>query len=317
MSLQQQPIIREVKQDDDFEQIRNLLLEKERANSLSKEPIKVASSETLKNAFFSINPACVYPVKRYVAVQEAEIVGFIGIELRGKDGLIFNFGVKHNDVQLLSTLVDHCADVITERGGQNLSYFAHTEFGQIRNEEISLLERLGFRTYDQYLRVSTSRSLKDWDAPEHIDTENIKAENMELDEIYKLILADNYNPNAFIFRHQFRAAEPSNVILTLRDEREQLTAIAYYKVKKVNPNRESVSATAFNVHFIPQFELTRNEKRRFLQTVLHSMKQLELDSVHSLMSLKNVDTFTLLIQEGFEQIQSHYFALTKTVGEHK
>jgi len=82
----------------------------------------------------------------------------------------------------------------------------------------------------------------------------------------------------------------------LRNEQEEITAIAYYKVKKVNKNSDILSATAFNLHFRPQFDLSRNEKKQFLRGILLSMKQLGLHSVNSLMSLKNVDTFTLMVR---------------------
>lgn len=207
--------------------------------------------------------------------------------------------------------------VIIERGGNNLSYFAFTEFGQIYNQEISLLDRLGFRTVDEYFRVSTRLMLHDWKVPEVIVTEKIHTETFSTNDIYQILREDDNVPNAVIFQFQFQSIEPNTVILSLRNAEQEIMALAYYKVIKVSSSSNRLSAVAFNLHFRPQFELSRDEKKQFLQGVLYSMKQLEIHAVNSLMSLKSVDSFTLMVQEGFDVTNNNFFALSKKVENEK
>ncbi|GAA3407790.1 hypothetical protein GCM10020370_40640 [Paenibacillus hodogayensis] len=150
-----------------------------------------------------------------------------------------------------------------------------------------------------------------------MNTESIAADTVDVHEVYRILLEDGNTPNAVIFKHQFRANAPSHVLLTLRNAQDEIMALAYYKVIKVDPNSPVLSATAFNLHFRQPFALSREERKQFLQGVLYSMKQLELHAVNCLMSLKHADVFTLLIREGFDEIRSSFFALTKAVGEGK
>jgi len=67
------------------------------------------------------------------------------------------------------------------------------------------LESLGFRTTDEYLRISTRLSLKDWKvSTENINSININAETIDLDKIYQILVDDDNTPNATIFKHQFQ-----------------------------------------------------------------------------------------------------------------
>ncbi|MDF2722725.1 MAG: hypothetical protein K0Q59_2400 [Paenibacillus sp.] len=302
--------IREIRPDDDFELLRELIMETKRYAAPEGSEVKAIAAEYLKKWIVLEER-----IKGYVAEQGTEIVGFIGVEMREKHGVITTYGIKEAKLETLSSLVDACMQDINSLGGQCLGCFVHTEFGQIRNREIVQLERLGFHTSDYYVRVQTSLSLDDWREPDEIDTERVQAEQLELDDVIHLLEEDSKNPNSLIFRHQFRIAEPSNVFLTLRNDQHELTALAYYKVKRAKSNQEELFALAFNVHFVPRFELTRQEKKRFIQAVLLSMKQLDIKTVYSLMSMRYADTFTLLVQEGFDQIQNQFFALTKSAGE--
>lgn len=302
-----EPVIREVREDDDFDQIRTMLME-HRKNRASRSGVRGwFFPETDKR-------------KGYVAELDSNIIAFALLDIRGRDGVI-EYAMQQaytDNLDLMNGLVQKCANVIIERGGRYLSYFVTTEFGQLRTREIYLLERLGFRISDEYMRVSARLSMQDWHVPEDMHTEHINAEAFELEDVYRLMVEDGNVPNALIFRHQFRTAEPSNVFLTLRNDRQELLALAYYKVKKVTPGSDVLSAVAFNLHVRPEFRVTKAEKRRFLQGVLLSMRQLDVQKVHSLMSLKHADHFTLLVREGFDDIQHNFFALTKTVGsEHE
>ncbi|MDF2719456.1 MAG: hypothetical protein K0R28_6381, partial [Paenibacillus sp.] len=192
-------------------------------------------------------------------------------------------------------------------------YFATMQFAQIRNREISAFERLGFVS-EEYARLSTHLSLNYWKEPEQIDSEHVVAETeIGLNDIYRAMMEDDEPAKADVFKHQYYTEEPSNVILSLRSSTDEIMAIAYYKVKKVNPQRDELSATAFNIHYRPKFELSRNKKKQFLQAVLSSMKQLNLGSVNTSISLQDGETFTLLVQEGFHDFLACVLLMTKTL----
>ncbi|CAG7615058.1 hypothetical protein ACFQI7_00895 [Paenibacillus allorhizosphaerae] len=308
-----EPIIRQITPHEDFEQIRTLLTEKEN----DKIPYRTAAH--IQEWFFPSTESQPQARIGFIAEAGPKIIAFMGLDLRGKDGVMI-YAIQPSDsdnMRILSDLLEKCEDVITERGGTHIGYFAFTEFGQLRNREIFTLERLGFRTTDEYMRISTRLSLTDWDIPEGLNTDNITVESIELDRVCQILIDDGNKQNAAIFRHQFKAKDPSLVFLSLRSDQEPFIALAYYKVKRVNPTSDVLSATAFNLHFRPQFALSRQEKKQFLQGVLYSMKQLDLHVVHSLMSLKHADIFTLMVREGFDDIRSNFFALTKTIGERK
>lgn len=298
-----EPVIREVREDDDFDQIRNMVAE--------QRNIKVSSS-VLRGWYFPETDKR----KGYVAMSESKIIAFMLLDIRGTYSVI-DYAVQQSDsdnFDLFKSMIQKCENVTIEKGSKYLSYFVFTEFGQLRNRQTFLLERLGFRISDEYMRVSTRLFMQDWNVPEAINNENINVETFDLEDVYQILMEDGNNPNALIFKHQFRMAEPSNVFLTLRNEEQDITALAYYKVKKVDPNSEALSAIAFNLHFRSKYMLTKKEKRQFLQGVLFSMKQLDVQKVNSLMSLKHADVFTLLVREGFDEIHNNFFALSKTVG---
>lgn len=303
MEIQPQYSIRELRQEDDFERVCNLMANR----PIQAFPIR--NPDRVRSLFFPSEQETRLNLKGFVAEAESKIIAFMSVELRGKDGHMMYF-IEDQDSQLiLSELLERCAQYVIESGGERLTYFVFTEFGQIYNREIARLDRLGFQNIDPYLRVSARLLLNEWNPPEHLDTESIQTESLSLDEIYRMLLDDDSVTNAYIFKFQFRTVKPSNVVLTMRNTENELIAVAYYKVIE-KPNGQLLGA-AFNVHFRPKFELPRAEKRRFLQGALWSMKQLDLHAVNSLMSLKEVDTFTLMVREGFDQINSHYFGLAK------
>ncbi|MDF2651181.1 MAG: hypothetical protein K0Q73_6986, partial [Paenibacillus sp.] len=256
MDLQPLYSIRELRQEDDFERVCNLMANRQ-MQAFPRNPDRVRS------LFFPREQETRLNLKGFVAEAESKIIAFMSVELRGKDGHIMYF-IEDQDSQLiLSELLERCAQYVIESGGERLTYFVFTEFGQIYNREIARLDRLGFQNIDPYLRVSARLLLNEWNPPEHLDTESIQTESLSLDEIYRMLLDDDSVTNAYIFKFQFRTVKPSNVVLTMRNTENEIIAVAYYKVIE-KPNGQLLGA-AFNVHFRPKFELPRAEKRRFLQ----------------------------------------------------
>lgn len=307
-----EPIIRDVRPDDDFEHIRHLILETKRSVYRDKR-MNYATAEVLRNKYFPEQPDRVENAHRgYVAEEDGRITAFMGVFPRQENGII-EYGVKEDDWHLLGGLLDRCSTHIADQGGTQLLYFATMQFAQIRNREISAFEQLGFVS-EEYARLSTHLSLNYWKEPEQIDSEHVVAETeLGLNDIYRVMLEDDEPAKADVFKNQYYTEEPSNVILTLRSSTDEIMAIAYYKVKKVNPRRDELSATAFNLHFRPKFELARNKKKQFLQAVLSSMKQLNLSSANTSISLQDGETFTLLVQEGFHDFLACILLLTKTL----
>ncbi|MEF3305928.1 hypothetical protein [Paenibacillus sp. GYB003] len=305
-------IVREVRADDDFGQIHDLILETKRNASRDKR-LSIRSAEKLRSDYFPEGPDSPQPEsKGFVIEEDGRITAFMGVHPRKENGIL-DYGVNRYDLPRLNALLNRCEQIVLERGGTKLFYFASTQFAQIRNREISVLERLGFES-EEFARTGAFLSLNYWKEPEQIDSSRIVAEtDMEKDDIYRMMAEDDNETDADVFKHQLRTAEPSNVILTLRGKGNDIAAIAYYKVKKVNPQKDELSATAFNVHFRPRFELHRSEKKRFVQAVLHSMKQLGLNNVTATFSLKHVDVLTLLVQEGFHDFLGSMLSFTKTL----
>lgn len=196
-----EPVIREVRQDDDFEQMASWL----KANGKSAE----LHADQVRNMFFP--KTWPFPRKSYVTEVESKIVAIMLLDLRDRHGVIsYKIQADAPDhLELLNGMLEKCTDDTIERGGTHLSYFAQTEFGQLQNREIYLLERLGFRTADEYMRVSTRLSMDEWEAPEDIETANISAETMRLEDVHRILTDDGNLPNALIFKHQFQTVETS------------------------------------------------------------------------------------------------------------
>jgi hypothetical protein len=310
---QSNTIIRELKEDDDLVIISNLINGTRQLYSHNQK-FKLYSAPFLKQWIFPErnDQAPQVQVKAFVLEEQGEITGVMAVEIREKSGML-EYGIKQGSSEQLAGLVERCSKVIEERNGNQLYIFAHTQFGQISNREILAFEQLGFRSSDPYIRVSTRLRMDNWQAPEQLDTERIQVENrLQQNDIYNILLADKAGTDAVIFNYQFSARfQPNSVLLTMRNDNDEVTAIAYYKVRKLSGDQDLFAASAFNLHFRPDFKLSREQQRGFLQGVLTTMKQLDIQVVNSLMSLKNVDNFTLMVREGFDEITANFFSLSK------
>jgi hypothetical protein len=305
---QSNAVIREVQAEENLLNIRDLITET-RQHYSHNQAVNY-SAQFLKKWIFPEDSKASPQVKAFVIEEQGELTGVMAVEIRGKSGML-EYGIKQSSHEHLAGLVEKCSKVIEEHGGDRLFIFANTQFGQIRNLEIIKFEQLGFRISDQYMRVSTRLLMEDWLAPEQLDTVRIQVENrLRLGDIHSIMLEDDAGPDAVIFNYQFSPRfQPNTVLLTMRNENDEVMAIAYYKVFR--RDQGLFSAAAFNLHFRPRFSLSRKQKRSFLQGVLTTMKQLDIQVVNSLMSLKNVDNFTLMVREGFDEINSNFFSLSK------
>lgn len=308
-------VIRALHKNDDFEEIRRLL-EHTRKKYTNDDRMSVPSAEELKNDYFPTEPSRVEygPKKGFISVKDGNPVAFMGISLNNatKNGFV-EYGILENDEATLHSLIEKCCDVVTENGGNKIYYFAFTQFGQIRNPEITQFEKFGFIS-DEFSNCSTHLALNHWEEPQELDTSNIYADrNIDLTDIEEMLVEDGELSMAEQFKNSYSEQTPDVVILTLKNADNEMTGFAYYKVRLAHPSHTDPSANAFGIHFRPKYHLTLNEKRRLLHAALRSMKQLNAASVTTLMSLKNFETFVILANEGFTDFIVNSVRLTKPI----
>src|SRR5690606_11025391 len=292
--------IRAVQEADDFEVIYQLINTTMVRFSGTESVSYAVSGEVLKKRYCDLRS----PNKAFVAISENKIVAFMGVLATGvtKNCLIeCGFSQEYEDV--LDQLLSKCIASVQGNGGTSVYIYSPIQFGQVRNEGITLWEKLGFIS-DEYSYVTTILSLDNWIEPQSFDSSGIEPSmEMNYEQIKQILLEDGEDEMASLFHHQFSQKKTMNqVILTLKDETSNdISAIAYYRVNLMELDKEDkvFGATAFGFHIRPQFSLNEDEIRRFVQGALISMKQLDVQTVISRITLKNFSVFAALISEGF------------------
>ena len=319
--LNQNVTIREVNTSDNFEEIYKLI--NETGNSFLDPTINAntvlgESPKYLKQQYCNSDSQC----KGFVATDvNGNITAFMGIIPSNitKNGHI-QYGILEENDELTKELLNRCSVVIQKQGGTKIFKFAFTKFGQVRNKEVSFYEKYGFES-DDYSFVTIKLSLQDWMEPAHFDSSLIESsENLDRKVIQEILKEDGEDAMAELFRNQFSISNRlDEVILVLRDRQSQeIAGVAYYRVGLSNKDTkyESFEASAFGVHFRPKFNINLDEKRRFIQGYLKSMLELNIKQVITRLTLKNFDTFVILVKEGFNNEgleQLNTFRLYKTL----
>ncbi|BBH21941.1 hypothetical protein Back11_32860 [Paenibacillus baekrokdamisoli] len=287
-------LIRHITQHDDFVHLHQMM--NDTAKRFNPDPTFHGfgtTPEELKDDYSDITRS-----NGFLAEQNGMVIGFIGVSLSPitKNGNI-TFGYLEGYEFALSELVDKCPPVVRDNGGNKLYKFAFSKFGQIRNSEITLWERMGF-TSEEYSNVTIILHLKDWIEPQDFNNANITpASDTELETIKQLLIEDD---ESFIAE---RIDNPKKVLLTLRDENtNEIMGLAYYFVDLVNKGTEYefLDAYAFTLHFRPNFELSKTEMQRLLHAAIFSTKQLGVLHIITRITLKNFTIFALMIREGFD-----------------
>jgi hypothetical protein len=242
----------------------------------------------------------------FIAEENDKIVAFMHVtpSTITQNGTL-TYGYTEGYEVAVKELLDRCITVIKENGGTQLYKWVNTRFGQVRNKEITLWEGLGF-TSDEYTQVHVYRGLVDWQEPESFDSAGIEpVQTVSAEDIERMLLEDGEEAMAELFRNQYPPSltrEPNKVILTLRDSgSEAIVGIAFYRVGvtyRGTPN-EFLNASAFGIHIRPQYQVSREEIRRFVQGCLVTMKQLDLRNVHTRLTLNHFDVFAAMVTEGF------------------
>lgn len=292
--------IRSVQEADDFEVIYQLINTTMVRFSGTESVSYAVSGEVLKKRYCDLKS----PNKAFVAISENKIIAFMGVLATGvtKNGLIeCGFSQEYEDV--LDQLLSKCIASVQGNGGTRIYIYSPIQFGQVRNEGIRLWEKLGFIS-DEYSYVTTILNLDNWIEPQSFNLSGIEPSmEMNYEQIKQILLEDGEDDMASLFHNQFSQKKTMNqVILTLKDETSNdISAIAYYRVNLMELDKEDrvFEATAFGIHVRPQFSLNKDEIRRFVQGALISMKQLDVQTVISRITLKNFSVFAALISEGF------------------
>lgn len=286
--------VRAVRETDDFDAIYNLVNDTSQRFSGDTEVV-VGSSGTEFKKIYS-DPSS--PDQGFIYEEGNNIVAFMGISPSSmtKNGYIevgFLDGCEHR----LSDLLLECIPVVQNNGGTKIFKFTFTKFGQVRNKEITLWEKLGFIS-DEYSLITTQLDLRTWKEPDEFDATGIEpALTMDYEDIKQMLTEDGEDEMAELFQNQYSPVHNHDqVVLTLKDKNTgDIAGIAYYRMN----NGEFLNVAGFGVHIRPQFALPRDEITRFVQGCLVSMKQLDCVHVITRITLKNFNTFSSMIAEGF------------------
>lgn len=293
-------VIREMTTED-LHAVRNLLVQT--ASRFVWDPRYIVMSvEELGEEYINVSDSI-----GYVAELGEEIAGFMGVSTSDSGNGYIRYGVDEQSINTLPELLDTCEQYMRFKGGSELSYFAITQFGQIRNKEISLFEQLGFQP-DEFASTTTLLYLLNWQEPEHLDTVNIiPITGAEIDLLEQLLLSDGDNRTKLKW-DSTRVSE--TIALALQSPTGEIQGFAHYKV---HVGQSVKTAVGFGIHYRPQFELPMTEKRRLLRAALVSMKQLGITHVSSHMTLNDFQKFVLLASEGFDEFITNGLRLTKEI----
>lgn len=291
--------IREITATDDFHEIIRLI--NDTLHRFIYIPLMRygVTSEDLKRKYIDSEGS-----KGFIAEDENKIVAFMGVTFSKvtKNGLLECGFVENFPTAPLQKMTEYCSEIIRDLGGTKLFRFANTQFGQVRNREITLWEQMGFIS-DEFTSVTAFLSLNNWKEPVEYNNNGIEPTAiMEFHTIQQILLEDGEDVMAELVGNVYdKKRTPDEIVLTLRDKKaSEISGIAYYRVNIHDKGTsKEFQASAFGLHFRPMFEVSSEMKKRLLHAALLSMKQLNVQSVATRMTLKHFDVFSALVSEGF------------------
>jgi hypothetical protein len=307
-----EPETRSLRPDDDFEVIHRLrheTLRRLKRETAGKTPYRTSPQE-FRKLFFPPAPEMgddsERPYEGFVVEENGAIVAFMGLGFspETKNGYIIPAFEPEAECHL-PALLTGCSDAVRRSGGHKCMYFAALLPGQVRNGEISFWERYGF-VADDYCHTLIRLDLDEWQVPGALNTAGIAVtRGCDLEEIRQVLVDDQEECLADVFEAEFQAPTPAHVSLALRDEKGDLVAVSYYKVAAFADRGadgkvyEGLGAWELGVHFRPEYGASRAEKRRFIQAVLASMKQLNVIFASARVSSRDFEAFVELLAQGF------------------
>lgn len=294
--------IREVRETDDFEAIYGLLNDTFKRYTCDDKASYGPTAESLRSNYCGEGSQD----KGFIAETGDSISAFMGVSVSSytNNGYIECGFVDDGEIEhTLNRLLSMCTPLIREREGDKIFKFAGTKFGQVRNKEITLWEKMGFVS-DEYSLVTTILDLTTWKQSDDFDATGIQAAiDIDYEEIKQILIEDGEDQMAELFQNQYSGTKkPDEVVITLKDQvSDEIACVAYYRVIIANrgTDNEFMDAVAFGIHARPAFSIDRAELQRFLQGCLVSMKQLGLMHVITRITLKNFNIFSAMVGEGF------------------
>lgn len=299
-------VIRELRDTDDFSRIRELIKNSLRRMRNDQKTCYVSTPEQLRSSFFGDDRAAWAANQGFISIREERIVAFAGVHVseNSKNGLL-SIGFEAGSEDELGPLLDRCSDITRAQGGQQLGRFVSLEPGQIRNDEITFWERYGFRA-DPYFHTLLKLEVDEWTAPEQLNSDGIQpASPAEISDIVRILNDDREEYLADEYRENFGSLTPDHVFLTMKDKDSgAIAGIAYYRVSRFKDKGNGKTYDGYGawdtgIHFRPEHRLPRSEKRRFIQAMIASMKQLDIIFASGRVSSRDYDCFLELFAEGF------------------
>jgi hypothetical protein len=251
-------------------------------------------------------------ISGFVAEKNGIISAFatVGVSPQSHNGYV-DYGFIHDCDYMLEGLMESCGNIVKGVGGNRLYQTTSMPLGQIRNNQITILESFGFRCNQFYHVFVDNRNMDSWKSSEDIDLNSIQVPSkVEINEISMILELDKEFFLAEEFRGNFAQLTPDHVFLCLYDKEKEIKGISYYKVWQKD---ESLYAMAFGIHFRPMYEVTREEVRQLIQATLISMQQVGVTAAWSRISSQNFNTILALSAEGFELSPDHTVMMVKTV----
>ncbi|MFC5529012.1 hypothetical protein [Cohnella yongneupensis] len=254
------------------------------------------------------------PYYGFVAERNGCLVALmtVGISPDTHNGYV-HFGCDdEREEKMVSGLLTMCMDVVKRHGGNKLFKGTLLQPGQIRNEEFKLWEREGFVTDGYYHVMMANDRFREWNGPDRLLMDDIAfADIADIARIFDILDEDREYYLAEEYRSQYPDIGPNHLFFTLKDNRDgEIKAVSYCKIWE---HRGDALTVAFGVHFRPQYEISREDTRRFITATLAAIKQMKAERVWLRASSRHFTTIVLLASEGFDFLSPHEIQLVKSI----
>lgn len=304
--------IREVREDDDFQRIYDLNLETgQRMNRQIglQQRIRCAPPNSLKLKYFpnEDNSALLTKCKGFIAEFNGQMVAYMDVTFpeHSNNGYV-SFGYSEGYEHVIQDLLDRCCAVVKLNGGTKLYQYAVLIAGQIRNYQITFWEKYGYIA-DPYFFALIKLEVDEWTAPANINNEGIDSAQLSTHEVIQILREDGEEHLAHEWKEEISFESPDIVTLTLRDlTSNEILALSYYRVAHFKDKRkedgkvyDGLGAWRVGFHFRPKYLLSRQEKRRFIDGTIQSMKELDIIFASARVSSRDFTAFVELMSTGF------------------
>ncbi|BBH24126.1 hypothetical protein Back11_54710 [Paenibacillus baekrokdamisoli] len=315
--------IRRIQRTDDFDKIEALYMQyiKQQHNNqgidLNRNEFRVDYNWKLnfKDNFFPPKGRTeyVYIDEGYVYVEEKEIKAMMFTKTpKGSSNSYVHCGYLPGYEKSVIKLLTK----IQKKQSNGVLYkFAEMLPGQIRSNEITTWEGMGFKVESYYTTWMINEKFTNWDTSFQIDPSivHVRTTNQPFD-ISSMMEEDNEYYLATEFLEHFSKETPENIYLYLVDSSSQsIKGVAYYKVNKHEDG--NIGTNTFGFHIRPHVKVSQNEVDHLIYSALLSMRQLKISYVGGRISSRYFDTILMLSQQGFNHSPMIQVSMTLSCGE--